>query len=142
MLSIRLPDKIRIPDATSDFTRGNCAKIIAPRSARASQCARAMHNDPLIDLLTEIHHNVDRVCEDLQRDRPDLAAALRQHASWIPRPEELVRGVLPSTRTSVRRLGPLLYDALDEGVVDAPRFDALMLERARAERVIGRREPR
>lgn len=101
-----------------------------------------MHNDPLLDLLTEIHRNVDRVCEDLQRDRPDLAAALRQHASWIPRPDELARGVLPSTRTSVRRLGPLLYDALDEGVVDARRFDALMLERARAERVLGRRDPR
>jgi hypothetical protein len=42
----------------------------------------------------------------------------------------------------VRRLGPLLYDALDEGLVDARHFDALMLERARAERVISRREPR
>lgn len=101
-----------------------------------------MHDDPLIDLLTEIHHNVDRVCEDLQRDRPDLAAALREHASWIPRPDELERGVLPPTKTSVRRLGPLLYDALDEGVLDARHFDALMLERARAERVLDRREPR
>jgi hypothetical protein len=120
----------------------NSAKDIGRRSARGSQSGLAMHNDPLLDLLTEIHRNVDRVCEDLQRDRPDLAAALRQHASWIPRPDELARGVLPSTRTSVRRLGPLLYDALDEGVVDARRFDALMLERARAERVLGRRDSR
>jgi hypothetical protein len=95
-----------------------------------------MRKDPLLDLLTEIHRNVDRVCEDLQRDRPDLADALRQHAAWIPRPEELAAGVLPSTKTSVRRLGPLLYDALDEGVVDARHFDALMIERSRAARVL------
>ncbi len=101
-----------------------------------------MHNDPLIELLTEIHRNVDRVCEDLEPDRPDLAQALRQHAAWIPRPDELVRGALPATDGSVRRLGPLLYDALDEGVVDAQHFDALMVERARAERVLAEREPR
>jgi hypothetical protein len=103
-----------------------------------------MHNDPLIDLLTEIHHNVDRVCEDLQRDRPDLATALREHAAWIPRPDELRRGVLPSTKstkTSARRLGPLLYDALDEGLVDSHQFDALMVTRSRAERVLSRKTP-
>lgn len=99
-----------------------------------------MRNDPLVRLLTEIHHNVDRVCEDLQRDRPDLAEALRQHAAWIPRPDALERGVLPSTKASVRRLGPLLYDALDEGVVDARQFDALMVERARAARILGDRD--
>jgi hypothetical protein len=99
-----------------------------------------MHNDPLVDLLTEIHRNVDRVCEDLQRDRPDLAEALRDHAAWIPRPEDLARGCLPSTRTSVRRLRPLLYDALDEGVVGPQQFDALMIERARAQRVLDERD--
>lgn len=101
-----------------------------------------MRTDPLLELLTQIHRNVDRVCDDLQPDRPDLADALRQHAAWIPRPEELLRGVLPSTRASVRRLGPLLYDALDEGLVDARQFDALMIERARAERVLCERDPR
>jgi hypothetical protein len=101
-----------------------------------------MCNDPLIELLTEIHRNVDRVCDDLQGDRPDLADALRDHAAWIPRPEDLLRGTLPSPKRSVRRLGPLLYDALDEGVVDARHFDALMLERARAERILDERERR
>lgn len=95
-----------------------------------------MRTDPLIDLFVEIHRNVDRLCDDLQPDRPDLADAIRDHAAWIPRPEDLLRGVLPSTRTSIRRLGPLLYDALDEGILDARQFDALMLERARAERVV------
>ncbi|MCU1279505.1 MAG: hypothetical protein JWM53_3051 [bacterium] len=101
-----------------------------------------MQNDPLIKLLIEIHHNVDLLCEDLQTDRPDLATAIRDHAAWIPRPDELARGVQPSTKATVARLGPLLYDALDEGLVDAHQFDALMLERARAKRVIDRREPR
>jgi hypothetical protein len=101
-----------------------------------------MQNDPLLDLLLEIHRNVDLLCEDLQRDRPDLAESIREHAAWIPKPDDLMRGASPSTKATVRRLGPLLYDALDEGLVDASRFDALMLERARAERVIDRREPR
>jgi hypothetical protein len=101
-----------------------------------------MKNDPLLNLLLEIHQNVELLCEDLQSDRPDLATAIRDHAAWIPRPDELMRGVQPSTKATVERLGPLLYDALDEGLVDARQFDALMLERARAERVIDRREPR
>jgi hypothetical protein len=101
-----------------------------------------MKTDPLIDLLLEIHQNVDLLCDDLQSDRPDLATAIREHAAWIPRPDELLCGAQPSTNATVRRLGPLLYDALDEGLVDARHFDALMLERARAERVISRREPR
>ncbi len=101
-----------------------------------------MQTDPLLDLLLEIHHNVDLLCEDLQRDRPDLAEAIRDHAAWIPRPDDLLRGAQPSTKATVRRLGPLLYDALDEGLVDARQFDALMLERARAERVIDRRGSR
>ena len=101
-----------------------------------------MKKDPLLNLLLEIHQNVELLCEDLQTDRPDLAVAIREHAAWIPRPDELMRGVQPSTKATVERLGPLLYDALDEGLVDARHFDALMLERARAERVIDRREPR
>lgn len=101
-----------------------------------------MKNDPLLNLLLEIHRNVDLLCEDLQTDRPDLADAIRDHAAWIPKPDDLLRGASPSTKATVRRLGPLLYDALDEGLVDAQQFDALMIERARAERVIDGREPR
>jgi len=101
-----------------------------------------MRNDPLVQLLIEIHQHVDLLCEDLEQDRPDLADAIRTHAAWIPRPEELLQGALPPTKVSVERLGPLLYDALDEGLVDARHFDALMLERAAAERVIDAREPR
>lgn len=101
-----------------------------------------MRNDPLVKLLLEIHRNVDLLCEDLQEDRPDLADSIREHAAWIPKPDDLLRGAMPSTKATVRRLGPLLYDALDEGLLDAHHFDALMLERARAERVLDARERR
>ncbi len=100
-----------------------------------------MAKDPLIDLLNEIHRSVDALCADLQPDRPDLARAIRVHSAWIPPPDQLERGVMPPVKITVRRLGPLLYDALDEGLVDAHQFDALMLERSRAQRVIDGREP-
>jgi hypothetical protein len=100
---------------------------------------RGMLNDPLIQLLSQIHRNVDRVCEDLQSDRPDLAASVRHHASWIPRPEDLSPGDSPPTRTSLGQLHPLLYDALAEGLIDDRQFDVLMIERIRAARAIEQR---
>src|ERR1700744_2626811 len=101
-----------------------------------------MLNDRLAALFAEIHHNVDRLCDDLQIDRPDLAAAVRRRASCIPRPEELVPKVPVKTELSVERLGPLLYDALDEGVIDARQFDALMIDRTRARRLFAERAAR
>jgi hypothetical protein len=101
----------------------------------------SMTNHAFVKLLIDIHKSLDRVCEDLERDRPELASALRIHASWIPRPEEVVPALPPTARESVRALRPLLYDALDAGFVDGQRFDALMLERARAQRVLESREP-
>jgi hypothetical protein len=101
-----------------------------------------MLDNSLVRLLVEIHRNVDRVCEDLQTDRPDLAASVRQHAAWIPRPEDLLRGDSSPSRRSVRRLTALLYDALDEGVIDARQFDVLMVERARAARVLDEQKRR
>jgi hypothetical protein len=98
-----------------------------------------MTKDALLELVAEIHRNVDRVCLDLEGDRPELANALRAQARAIPRPEELVR-VVPASNKSVGCLGPLLYDALDEGIVDARQFDALMLARARAERILVERQ--
>jgi hypothetical protein len=99
-----------------------------------------MLEQSFIKLLTDIHHSLDRVCEDLDRDRPDLALALRAHASWIPRPDEIAVGLPPPT-SGVRELRPLLYEALDAGVVDARQFDVLMVERARAEHVLEERLP-
>jgi hypothetical protein len=48
---------------------------------------------------------------------------------------------MPPVKITVRKLAPLLYDALDEGLVDAHDFDALMLERLIAERVLEGYEP-
>jgi hypothetical protein len=104
--------------------------------------APRMLNDRLAALFAEIHHNVDRLCDDLQFDRPDLAAAVRQRASCIPRPEELVPKLPAPPHVSAERLGPLLYDALDEGVIDSRQFDALMIDRTRARRLIAERAPR
>jgi hypothetical protein len=100
-----------------------------------------MLKQSFVKLLTDIHRSLDRVCEDLERDRPELAQALRSDSAWIPRPEEIVSLPPPSTTSSVRQLRPLLYEALDAGIVDARQFDALMLERARAEQVLEERQP-
>jgi len=101
-----------------------------------------MRNDPLHQLLVQIHRNVDRVCEDLQTDRPDLAASVRQHASWIPRPDELFPDDPPPPQASLGQLHPLLYDALAEGVIDDRQFDVLMVDRLRAARVLEQRSRR
>jgi hypothetical protein len=95
----------------------------------------AKTTDPIVDLLRELQSNVDAVCAELL-DRPDLVEAIRVHTSWIPPRDQLDRGVLPPAKIIVRRLGPLLYDALDEGLVEPHDFDALMIERSRAERVL------
>lgn len=101
--------------------------------------ALPMRNDPIAQLLTAIHQNVDALCRDLQHDRPDLAAAVRQRAAAIPRPYEPSPPSTIAPRRSVARLGPLLYDALDEGVIDAREFDRLMLDRQRATRALAER---
>jgi hypothetical protein len=91
--------------------------------------------DLISALLTDIHHSIDRLAEDLSRDRPDLAAALRKEAALIPKPD------LPPPPPSlppptVTQLRPLLYRALDEGLLPHRRFDALMIRRARAADVL------
>ncbi len=85
-----------------------------------------------IQLLTDLHRSLDRLVEDLTPDQPELAAALRKEAAWIPRPEEVIARAPPSSASACASLRPLLYEALDAGVVDARRFDALMVRRARA----------
>jgi hypothetical protein len=104
--------------------------------------AKADGMDLIAALLTDIHRSIDRLAEDLSRDRPDLASALRKEASLIPKPEEVVMPPPPPRQPppTVRQLGPLLYRALDEGLVPHRRFDAIMIRRARAADVLrGRR---
>jgi hypothetical protein len=96
-----------------------------------------------IDLLTDLHQSLERLAEDLSRDRPALANALRRESAWIPRPDEVRTKPAPpppaSPTRAVRDLRPLLYRALDEGIVSARRFDALMVRHMRARRAMRQR---
>jgi hypothetical protein len=94
--------------------------------------ARGMADFHFIQLLTDLHRSLDRLVEDLAPDQPQLAAALRKEAAWIPRPEEIIAQAPTTGSSACASLGPLLYEALDAGVVDARQFDALMVRRARA----------
>jgi hypothetical protein len=97
-----------------------------------------MH-ETFLALLTDLHQSIDRVAEDLSRDRPDLATALRVQAAWIPRPEDIPDPPEPDAKRACRRLRPLLYRALDEGVLDGNQFDRLMLRQVQARRALGKR---
>jgi hypothetical protein len=90
--------------------------------------------DALLDeLLTHLHQSIDLLATDLMRDRPDLARALRVQTAGIPQPErERSTAPPPSAGAACARLPPLLYGALDAGVVDARKFDRLMLLKTRA----------
>jgi hypothetical protein len=90
-------------------------------------------------LLTDIHRSIDRLAEDLSRDRPDLAAALRKEAALIPKPDVAPPPPSPRAPPSATQLGPLLYRALDEGLLPHQRFDALMVRRARAAGILRNR---
>jgi hypothetical protein len=101
-----------------------------------------MLDNPIVRLLAHIHHNVDRLCEELEPDRPDLAQSVRAQADWIPRPRELLDVLAPPVPSPVHELGGLLYEALDAGVIDARKFDVLMVQRARAAEVLRARGER
>jgi hypothetical protein len=93
--------------------------------------------DLIGQLLDDIHRSIDRLAENLTPDRPDLAAALRKEASLIPRPDIACAQTKPAA--SATQLGPLLYRALDEGLLPHRRFDALMIRRARAAGILRQR---
>ncbi len=92
-----------------------------------------MLEDAFIQLLTNLHRSLDRVCEDLDRDRPDLSKALRAQAAWIPRPDEIAHGLGPPGLVELR---PQLHEALTASLSDGSRFDAVMIERARPEQAL------
>jgi hypothetical protein len=96
--------------------------------------------DLVNQLLADIHGSLDRLAEDLSRDRPDLADALRKEASLIPRPDPAADARAAPTRTTCQRLGPLLYRALDEGLLTHRRFDALMIRRVHVAGVLRSRK--
>jgi hypothetical protein len=113
------------------------AQVVEFARGTALAMARGMAHPTLDTLLEELHRSIDRLADDLSLDRPDLATALRRKSESIPRPAD--RAPSPAetgSRVACRRLHPLLYHALDEGVVHARDFDALMLLRRRAGRLL------
>ena len=86
-------------------------------------------------LLADLSHQLDRLAEELDRDRPVLARTLRREAARTaplaaPEPRRLARPL--TGRPGALR--PLLYRALEDGAVDAQQFDRLMTVAARARR--------
>jgi len=82
-------------------------------------------------LLAELSHSLDRLADELERDRPRLADTLRVEAD---RTAPLRAAERPRRRRRRTPLRPLLYRALEEGAVDAARFDRLMTVEARIRR--------
>ena|GEM_PF-6250755 len=92
------------------------------------------------DVLVDLHRSLSILVDDLSSDRPDLAAALAAHAARLPaaRPTQ-PRRTTCSASVACEQLPPLLYQALDEGVLGAAEFDRLMLRQRRTAAVQGLR---
>jgi hypothetical protein len=68
-------------------------------------------DETLRRVLAQLQDSLDRLADDLSRDRPDLAAALQQRADHLPPPE-------------------LLFAALAAGALDARELDRLLVRRS------------
>lgn len=80
-------------------------------------------------ILSELHAAIEKLATAVDEHAP-IAAALRRFANRLPEAEMLL-----SRRPAPMR--DLLYRALDEGTIDAQRFDWLMLAENRAARARG-----
>lgn len=88
------------------------------------------HEDQLlVDLRASIERLADAVAE-----RRSLAGALRLLSDALPDPKRPRRSSMPARDPSAIR--PLLWQALADGVIDYRRFDAAMMMRARAARIL------
>lgn len=88
--------------------------------------------DDLVQLLlADLSFSLDRLADELEAERPALARTLRVEAGRTAPlvAAEPARPPLAPRRAALRTL---LYRALDEGAVDAARFDRLMLVGTRA----------
>ena len=95
--------------------------------------------DDLVRLLLEdLSFNLDRLADELEGRRPELARTLRIEST---RTEPLVArepiGPPPQRRPRRAGLRGILYRALEEGAVDASRFDRLMIVATRARQGVG-----
>ena len=83
-------------------------------------------HEPNEQILRDLHHAIERLANTVEDEAP-MAAALRRFARRLP-----LRAT-PTARKP-RPMRDLLYRALDEGAIDAPRFDWLMLAENRLAR--------
>lgn len=88
-------------------------------------------------LLSELHEAIERLA-DAVVDRPPVALTLRRLANALPeaRPTSARRPLVPRDPSAIE---PLLWRALVDGVIDARRFDVVMVARARAARALADR---
>jgi hypothetical protein len=85
-------------------------------------------------LLADITRSLDALADDLDADRPELAHALRREARVFQEPSapnsaSVAREPPPRRRRSVE---PLLYDALDAGLIGSKSLDRLLIRTRRA----------
>jgi len=78
------------------------------------------------DILSDLHRSIDRVAQALLPEHPQLAAAMRAHATRLPPPPATARVRPP------RAIPPLAYRALDVGLLDGDELDRLLVRDARA----------
>jgi len=90
--------------------------------------------DLVESLLADLSHNLDRLADELEAQRPTLARLLRRESRGIAPAEVLSAGEPGARRPRRASLRPALYRALDSGAVDAAKFDRLMLLAARGRR--------
>lgn len=88
------------------------------------------------DILSELHASIDRVAQALLPEHPQLAAAMRAHATRLPAPPA------PSSPTAraPRAVPPLAYRALDEGLLDGEELDRLLVRHQRAQALLRARK--
>jgi hypothetical protein len=93
-------------------------------------------------LLQNLRESIERLA-DAVADHPTTAHALERLARDLPATRPGVRRALAMRLPrNPSRIEPLLWRALDRGLLDARRFDAAMLTRARAARALaGRYSP-
>ena len=83
-------------------------------------------DEPNEHILRDLHHAIERLAHSVDEDAP-MAAALRRFAKRLPsRAHPIARRPRP--------MRDILYRALDEGAIDAARFDWLMLAENRVAR--------
>ncbi len=109
-------------------------KSAAAPGARTTACGwqlqSAMDQRTCKRIGDSLYASIVRLVDDLSPDRPDLARALYSEARRVPltaaRQPRLGRLYRPAP------LRPVLYAALDAGIIDSVAFDRLMIYRARA----------